>query len=681
MALSNPPQRKYYALLVGINDYPNPFSHLNGCIKDIDNIEAYLEEWIHAQVENPASSKTSFSEGISIKHLGPLQILRLANEQATYANINKAFQEFLSQAKTHTDAAGNIGEDVVWFHFSGHGSEEFTAEEFLELEPNGKDQTIVCYNETYGTGQTHMADKEIAVLLHDIATKDDTGNPKEVPPHIVVSLDCCHSGSGTRFMEFDLKTRNADVLPASTRDEAKKRNLPFRAITSYANGYYQQQLERNMRLEVPLAPHVLLSACESVQLAGDLSEGGVFSLGLLEALKRSKHNINYSDLYMQARSSVQKIRKKDQTPTFEVLGGFNAYRRFMEGSPLGQADQYPISFEAGQWKIGCGAIHGIPIKSDKPVLIDILYESKSIGIAELTAIGAQKSHFKLPENIELDPSSYYTAQLHFLPLPPVPVWIHGESNGIDQLKKHWDNRKNIIWIESLEDIGEVSLEVKVESDVFRLTDRKVGKQVFSWKNDEAGAKVIIDSLAKIVNWERTINLNHEKSAILSKNWIDFEIKVKGSKPDFLPPIRKSQHEFIATEEQFYSKDGALFAGFIPEWTVRNCKQDLYAYLFHLRSNYCIESYEGEVVYRPDEHRAKEKVIFPLLKKNKAWGLSANEPETTSYFKLIVCTEPLDYQQLQQSGLGGDRLMNFKARPMAVKNDWCSITYKVTLKRA
>ena len=37
--------KNLYVLLVGINDYSAPNPKLKGCIKDIDQIEAYLNEF------------------------------------------------------------------------------------------------------------------------------------------------------------------------------------------------------------------------------------------------------------------------------------------------------------------------------------------------------------------------------------------------------------------------------------------------------------------------------------------------------------------------------------------------------------------------------------------------------------------------------------------------------------
>src|SRR5690242_4572375 len=133
--------KNLYVLLVGINDYAPPTPKLKGCVKDIDQIEKYLEDFC----------STDYN----------LQIRRLENATATYGNVIKGFREHLGQAGP---------DDIAWFHYSGHGSEEKTAPEFLTLEPNGKDQTLMCVD-SGKNGVPHLADKELAVLIYELTAK------------------------------------------------------------------------------------------------------------------------------------------------------------------------------------------------------------------------------------------------------------------------------------------------------------------------------------------------------------------------------------------------------------------------------------------------------------------------------------------------------------------------------
>ncbi|MCB9052678.1 MAG: caspase family protein [Lewinellaceae bacterium] len=658
-----------YALLVGINTYPPPIPELGGCIKDLDQIEGFLRGVAGQGVET-----VDTINGLPLRQFGSLRICRLENQQATYNNIIKGFRQFLRQAGA---------DDAVWFHFSGHGSEEFTAEEFLEIEPNGKDQTLVCYQAGPDEGgQLHLADKELAVLLHEVATQDTSGEPK-ASPHIVVSLDCCHSGSGTRDIEEELtiKSRNYNALRATTRGQAAR----VRSLDSYIDGFYAGQWKAMKGFEVPVAPHVLLSACESVQKASDLPAGGLFTSGLIEALKSAQGNINYADLFVRSRSTVQRIVKKfgrEQMPQFETIGSFNPYTRFLDGSSLGTPNRYEIRHENGQWMVKCGAIHGIPIKPPAPVEVEVRTaapESRPLGTAVLEGIGAQKSRLKLNDGLALSPEQDYQATLRFLPAPPAFVLLRGETSAIETLKEVWDPSKNIQWIasEQLEDTGEPPLEVEATNGKYLIHDRKNGRLALEVVQSTDTSRMVIDALGKIVNWERTLQLRNDKSAI--QQWISLDLGVMGKNHQV---TFHSGAELVlsATTDSFMEKSGALFAGFTPRARIKGAEQNLHCYLFHLRSNYGIESYEGEVVFRPDEHPGKAEVLLPLWKSAKGWGLSPGEQEAVSHFMLLACTESLDYHQLLQGGLGPTRDMLFDWNPLAVSDDWCSQVIKVRLVR-
>jgi hypothetical protein len=148
--------QKIYGLIVGINKYPT-INQLSGAVADAQAMHRFLTE--------------------KYRDLSP-EIILLTDEQATRINIINAFRTHLAKA-----GAG----DTVFFHFSGHGSREQSPEEFRIFFPEGKNETLVCYDSRYENG-FDLADKELAVLLHELNKKS---------PHIVVSLDCCHSGSGT----------------------------------------------------------------------------------------------------------------------------------------------------------------------------------------------------------------------------------------------------------------------------------------------------------------------------------------------------------------------------------------------------------------------------------------------------------------------------------------------------
>lgn len=680
--------RRYFVLLVGINEYKPPVSKLGGCVADVENIENFLlNDWLPGRADKDQKSEIDVP-GFEVKTEGPLHILKLIDKDATYHNIERAFHHFLRQAH-RTEKDGKVIEDVAWFHFSGHGTEDFAAEEFKALEPNGKDQAIVCYKEKKEDGFLLLKDKELAVLLHHVATIDPMGDAKKFgAPHIMVSLDCCHSGSGTRdfVMDENIKTRFATITDPQTRTSMAKEDTT-RGIGDYANGYYKNQT----KLSVPITPHVALSGCESVQLAGDLPGGGVFSSGLIDALKATKGNLDYSDLYTRSRSFVQKRRGKEQTPQFDVVGEFNPFIKFMDGEPSKDPIKYGLVHEGDSWKVKCGAVHGLPMSSEKKIKITVQdLEGKSLGTAELEAVSAQKSSFSWPADagttLDTEKPENYRAVINYLPIPPAIVYVHGDEDGVDALEHVWDDSKSVQMVRSLDGVGEPHIEVEVTGDQYLLKDRKhnvldlteIAERPRSMRDIES---LIMNDLGKMANWDRFLQLNNQNSEIA--NWLEFEVEYSGSDPTNVTTLKESSVIQAVEGDGLFSNDEIIGAFFKPKVILKNVKQKLYPYLFHLRKDYSITSYEQVLPYDPKEFVGQDtsRIVKPMLMEDKGWGMSKSDDEATSYFKLIVTTEPLQFELLQQEKLGPTRGdMVFARKPKMVENDWYAVTFKVMFKK-
>ncbi len=628
--------KNLYVLLVGINDYEPPLPKLNGCIKDINQINKYLDDYCSKDYQ--------------------LHIRRLENKEATYAAIKQGFREHLGQAGP---------DDIAWFHFSGHGSEEKAAPEFIVLEPNGKDQTLICADSNID-GTDNLADKELAVLLNELATKG-----KSSPPHIVVSLDCCHSGSGTRSAGEDVEwtTRSA---PPSGRT---------RTLDSYADGYYARQ----QRLEVPAAKHVLLSACKSIQRAGDLPKGGAFTTGLVNALRSTNGDISYADLFLRARSAVEHIRE-NQTPQFETLQNFDPYTRFLEGSPSGDRDLYELIKKDGSWYVKCGAIHGLPTNPEQPIMLDIWSappEKKHVGSATIKSIGAQMSLIDVEGSFEIGHflrtlmpgDDVYRASVRQLPAPPEFVALTGDPDVLQLFKAEDRIRsKNILWA-APDDVA--SLEVIARDGRIVVMDLEKNRKAFVTEGTSAeDVQVVIDALGKIVHWRRVIDLENRNTQSRVHDMVRFEIKVYDEDGNV--------KTYPGKDLRLYANSHSLenrFPAFAPVVHLENIQQDLYFYLLFAAYDYSISCPGEEIVYRPREYKDTAHVELPLWKKNLGWGPAKGDAEDTCHFKLLVTTEPLDHQQFLQSGLGVHRggILG-EPTPDKVFDDWTAITAAITIVR-
>jgi len=165
---------------------------------------------------------------------GYKDIKTLVNKQATKAAIVKAFGALASRCKKG---------DVVYIHFSGHGQQMTDRE---GDEKDGWDEAWIPYDAylKYGEkdkGEKHLSDDEIGSMLDAIKARiGDMGQ-------MVVVIDACHSGSGTRDMDStDVVVRGVwdkFIIPNVTSVKAKKEVRRQGWLTVSACKDYQSNFE------------------------------------------------------------------------------------------------------------------------------------------------------------------------------------------------------------------------------------------------------------------------------------------------------------------------------------------------------------------------------------------------------------------------------------------------------
>lgn len=247
------------ALLVGINTYPT--APLQGCVNDVE----LMHDALIQQYDFP-----------------PDDVRVLCDARATTAAIKHRLDWLVTDAKP---------DDVLVFHFSGHGSQVRDRGPLDELADH-KDE-ILC------PVDLDWRDKVI--------TDDDLGQFfKRVPDDVnfYVVLDCCHSGTGTRDLrppgedEGNPHRINYRHLPPPFDIEARFRNREM-ATTRIGLGVERMTMKRERkraaqpsfpfwafwrwyRPKPPIPPpppdhakvietmnHVLVSGCRSDQTSAD----------------------------------------------------------------------------------------------------------------------------------------------------------------------------------------------------------------------------------------------------------------------------------------------------------------------------------------------------------------------------------------------------------------------------
>ena len=367
-----------YALLVGINDYPEPVPKLSGCINDVMAFRDFLEQ--------------NFDKGY-------LKIRALTDAGATRAAIIAGFRDHLAQAS---------GGDIAVFYFCGHGAQSPTAPEFTAFYPDGKEEGLVCHD-SRTPGNFDLADKELAVLIDELA-----GRGSEV----TIILDCCHSGSGTRDIADDL------LVTRMTSGNSYERK-----ITDYIDNHYADLLAAGKSLSIPQGSHVLMSACRDIETAKEIpGKGGVFTSSLIKALAGNTGHISYYDLMIRCRDAVRSFvqsMERIQNPEFEALGGASLDAGFLGRQPRFDGRRYAVSFANGVWNVTCGSIDGLSPDAGKVRFLLYREDDPSVraGPAAAIAVGGTQTSIDFLG----DPALRYRAEIATAPATTLPIGFAGES--------------------------------------------------------------------------------------------------------------------------------------------------------------------------------------------------------------------------------------------------------------
>ncbi len=626
-----------YALLVGINDYSPDVGRLTGCLNDVDHFQDYLK------------SRFDGSQ---------LHIVSLKDADATRSNIIDQFRSHLGRA---------TGDDVAIFQYCGHGARWKSASEFEPFFPDGKDEGLVCYD-SRGAGGFDLADKELAVLLAELAKND---------PHIAVVLDCCHSGSATRGADdfTQLKARQTHEV------------LEERPLDSYLDGYYSELCKRGASLEIPASRHILLAACQRVQKAWEGKDhSGVFTSTLLEVLDRSSPEISYADLFVRCRAAVRK-RADNQDPQFETYRGFQAYGGFLGGPSAQNARRYSVSFEDSHWTVDCGALHGLPSDPDRNVELVLFTESDpslEAGRATTTQVGAQKSVLELLGTAAVNTSARYQAEITSLPVLPLAVYLEGDAVGTSLFREFFAASKD-------RSIG-VSFETEspdgtrysliAHDDCFLLKLRESGKLIQGARGyTQESADYMFSILKRVSTWERAIELQNHATK-MNTDEVQFKFcEALGSAEDL--------HEYAASEITIdIAKED-------DEWKVvrgtlkasNRSNQTLHILLVYFSEDYGFQPLYNERV----EPTASDFTV--TLDGNAIFNLALEEregDEATHTFKLIVSTEKVDDFLLGQEPLELGKVVTPRAtrglsfgaprKKLVHKNEWFTKDVHVKLVR-
>ncbi len=465
---------RIHALLVGIDQYAYDVGPLYGCVNDVDQVHGYLRS-----CGDPRA----------------LAVEILKDGDATRDNVIRAFRRHLGQAQ-----AG----DVALFHYSGHGARWSSAAAFREFYTDGKDEGLVCFD-SRRPGGYDLADKELAVLIQEVAARG---------VHLAVTLDCCHSGSGTR---------NADAF-RGLRSRVTHEVFDERPLETYLDGHFARQKELGLPLSIPAGRHILLAACERTQQAKETPDNrGVFTATLLEVVQKSGGALSYAEIFVRCRAAVR-TRADDQLPQFETYGHFDAWSGFLGRAGGRAARRYSVAFEKGEWRADCGAIHGVPTDPERRAELTLYPEDGAggeAGTASLLQVGAQRSVLQL--DFAAAPDARFSATLSSLPV--APQWVWAEPGSVQQVTLLRALEADASIGLSLTDVAEAARYAVKRQDARLVVTEQGSSDViqavqFDAAAPEAAMPPLLSLLEQLAQWERSLSLANPASQ-LDASLIDF----------------------------------------------------------------------------------------------------------------------------------------------------------------
>jgi len=310
-----------HALIVGVDEYSNLDKkyQLSGCVNDAKLIKSVLID--HFRFDEKS-------------------ITELHNEKASRAGIIKEMDGLVDKVAR---------DDIVIFHFSGHGSRRTAAS--LE-EASGKDSTIMPSD----SGRDPLPNLDII----DDEIHEWLGRLAKITKYITLTFDCCHSGTITR-----------DVFSETVRAvEDDNRTLEEMGIDRATLPRSTKTATRDVGAGGWLAlsdAYVVISGCRDNEYSheftqedgGETIRNGALTYFLTNALTRAKPGTTYRDVFEITRQGVNS-RFPTQNPQIEGA---------QDREIFGTADIEPIryipivSVDGDKVTLSGGAAHGLHSQS------------------------------------------------------------------------------------------------------------------------------------------------------------------------------------------------------------------------------------------------------------------------------------------------------------------------------
>lgn len=317
------------ALIIAIGDYPDPDENGWRPINAINDVSL---------VKN-ALIKQQFPES---------NITVITDTMATKTGIENALNKLiLSSGKG----------DVVVIHISSHGQQIEDDNENEEMD--GLDETIVPY------GAVYSMDKSIYSKVSNGYYRDDQFGEKVTQLRnklgkngdLLVSIDACHSGSGTRGGVALARGNNAPMVS----DNFAKKKLPAKD----AAGVFKESTRTKLSNEA--ATYVVLSGAQAQELNFECLDDqnrpvGSLSYAFSKAISNLEGKITYRTLFAQ----IEEVMREKAPKQKPVLEGDGIDRELFGGKYQRQQPYITVNAEQSDSKtifLNGGTVSGATVGS------------------------------------------------------------------------------------------------------------------------------------------------------------------------------------------------------------------------------------------------------------------------------------------------------------------------------
>lgn len=392
---------KLYAVLVGLDVYPPPVRSLQGCKNDANAMKSYLENRFP---KDQLSIKTLF------------------DKDATRLNILQTIEGHLGQAGK---------DDIALFYYAGHGSQEPANEAFWMIEPDKKNETLVCYDSRVEDGMD-LADKELITTIDCVAEKCE---------NVVVIIDACHSGGIMRDVDNETETRGCDEDTRADAANYRPRPLSSYCLRTTSSTEARAVLTGESKLVIPNPRHVTFSGSLPTQTSKETTFGGlrrgVFTFSLIKTLEENPYPMTYAELLSRVRALVVN-KANDQIPQLDLENQTDANKIFLGQNKLNQNLGYLLYHDTknvGGWVINAGELLGISLGAVLSVyqsdVQDIRDKSKYAGrVKVMSTTGA--TAIVQPMDFNLDTTKMYKAILNTPNARPTNFFVQSDNPAYTQ---------------------------------------------------------------------------------------------------------------------------------------------------------------------------------------------------------------------------------------------------------